>query len=73
MTAQTQEVLNQALNLSPVERAELIEQLFASFDFPAHDDVDSLWAAEVEERIDAYDQSKMKALPIRDVFKKIGG
>ncbi|MBS1253007.1 MAG: hypothetical protein MAG451_02052 [Anaerolineales bacterium] len=58
MTEQTRVVLKQALYLSPVERAELIEQLFASFDFPARDDVDSLWAIEVEERIDAHDQGK---------------
>lgn len=71
MTAQTQEVLKRALNLSPVERAELIEQLFASFDFPARDDVDSLWATEVEERIDAYDQGKMKTVSATEVFQRI--
>ena len=73
MTVQTQEVLNQALNLSPVERAELIEQLFASFDFPARDDVDSFWSAEVEDRIDAYDQGQLKAISAGEVFKKIDG
>lgn len=71
MTVQTHEVLKQALNLSPVERAELIERLFASFDFPARDDVDSLWATEVEERIDAYDQGKMETVSVAEVFKRI--
>jgi hypothetical protein len=34
MTAQATQVLEEALHLSPLERAELIERIFASFSFP---------------------------------------
>lgn len=71
MTEKTRNVLKRALRLSPVERAELIERLFASFDFPARDGVDSLWEIEVEERIDAHNQGQMKSVSVAEVFKKI--
>ena len=71
MTTATQSILNQALNLNPVERAELIEELFHSFD-KAHDDkTDRLWANESESRIDAYDADKITADPAKAVFERI--
>ncbi|MCK4393762.1 addiction module protein [Candidatus Bipolaricaulota bacterium] len=73
MTAQTEEILSEALDLSPVERAELVEQILSSFDFPSREEIDALWAAEVEDRIDAYDQSKIKATPAHNVLEKIDG
>ena len=71
MTVQTQQVLKKAIHLPPVERAELIEQILSSFDFPARDKIDTLWAKEAEDRIDAYDQGKIKAIPASQVFEKI--
>lgn len=71
MTAQTQQVLEKAIHLPPVERAELVEQILSSFDFPTRDKIDALWASEAEDRIDAYDQGKIKAIPASQVFEKI--
>jgi len=71
MTAQTQQVLEKAINLPPVERAELVEQILSSFDFPSRDAIDKLWAKEAEDRIDAYDQGKIKATSASRVFEKI--
>lgn len=73
MTARTEEVLSEALDLSPVERAELVEQILASFDFPSREETDALWAAESEDRIDAYNQGKIKATPAHKVLEKIDG
>jgi len=71
MTTATQSILKQALNLNPVERAELIEELFHSFD-TAHDDtIDSLWANESESRIDAYDAGKITSDSAKAVFERI--
>jgi putative addiction module component (TIGR02574 family) len=71
MTTATQSILKQVLNLNPMERAELIEELFHSFD-TAHDDkIDSLWAAESESRIDAYDAGKITADSAKSVFERI--
>jgi len=71
MTAQTQQVLEKAIHLPPVERAELVEQILSSFDFPSRDEIDALWAKEAEDRIDAYDQGKIKTIPASQVFEKI--
>ena len=56
-------ILESALALPPVERAELVEELLSSFDFPARADVDALWAREAEDRIDAYEKGELKTRP----------
>lgn len=71
MTAQTQQVLENAIHLPPVERAELVEQILSSFDRPSRDEIDALWAKEAEDRIDAYEQGKIKAIPASQVFERI--
>ena len=71
MTVQTQQVLEKAIHLPPVERAELVEQILSSFDRPSREEIDALWAKEAEDRIDAYDQGKIKAIPASQVFEKI--
>ena len=73
MTAQATQVLEGALHLSPLERAELIEQIFASFNFPARQANDAAWASEVEERIDAYDAGRLASVSARDVFARVEG
>jgi putative addiction module component (TIGR02574 family) len=72
MSEQAQQVLRDALDLPPIERAELIEELYRSFDFPSRELADSLWAAESEKRIDAYEQGKVGATPANQVFDRIG-
>ena len=71
MTTQSQQLLREALDLPPIERAELVEQILASFDFPARKEIDNLWAKEVEGRIDAYERGDIKAVPIKRIFDKI--
>ena len=65
----SKEILKEALNLSPTEKAELIDRLLSSLDKPDKE-LDKLWAEEVEDRIDAYDSGKIKALTIQEVLKK---
>jgi len=71
MIIQTQQVLEKAIHLPPVERAELVEQILSSFDRPSREEIDALWAKEAEDRIDAYDQGKIKAIPASQVLEKI--
>ena len=63
-------VTNDALELAPVQRAELIESLLASFD-PQRSEIDKLWADEAERRVDAHDQGKLKASSANEVFSRI--
>jgi len=71
MSVNTENVYNQALELSPIERAELIERLLSSFDFPEREMVDSLWASEVEDRIDAFERGELKSKSAKQVFEKL--
>ena len=68
MTAIAEHVLKDALNLSPIERAELIERLFQSFDCSMDHHIDSAWKTEVESRINAYDRGEIEASPRRERF-----
>lgn len=64
-------ILADALNLSPLERAELVENLLTSFEFQSRERIDALWAKEAENRIDAYERGETAAIPARDVFAEI--
>ena len=71
MTPQSERVLREALELTPTDRAELVEQILASFDFPARKEIDAAWAREAEARIDAYERGEIDTVPAEDVFKEI--
>ena len=65
MTQKARDVLNQALSLSPLERAEIVEELLASFDRPERKEIDAAWAKEAEDRLNAYDRGEIGA-PAKD-------
>ena len=71
MPKHSKQILAEALELPPVERAELVENLLTSFDFQSREKIDALWAEEAEDRIDAYERGEMAAIPARDVFGEI--
>ena len=71
MSPQAHEVLAQALKLSPLERAELVERILDTFVLPDRKEIDERWAAEAEDRIDAYDRGEMAAKSVMDVFARI--
>ena len=71
MTPESQQILREALGLTPIDRAELVEQILASFDFPARQDIDAAWAQEAEDRIDAYKRGEFGSSPATEVFKDI--
>jgi putative addiction module component (TIGR02574 family) len=71
MTPQSQQVLREALDLPPIDRAELVEHILASFEFPARQDIDAAWAREAEDRLDALEQGKIGVSPASEVFREI--
>ena len=62
-------ILKEALNLKPSKKAELIDKLLHSLDKPDRE-IDELWAKEAEDRIDAYDRGKIKAITLEKVLAK---
>lgn len=71
MSASSEQVLRQALGLSPKDRAEIVERLLASFQTPPDPLLDELWAREAEDRLDAYDRGELGAVPAEQVFARI--
>lgn len=64
-------ILAEALELTPIERAELVEELLSSFTYSGRNSNDAIWAKEVEDRIDAYDAGELKSSPADEVFQRI--
>ena len=71
MSASSEQILRQALALSPQDRAEIVERLLASFQVPPDPHLDELWVREAEDRLDAYDRGELGAVPAEEVFARI--
>ncbi len=63
------EILKETLTLSPAKKTELIDKLISSLDKPDKE-IEKLWSKEVEDRINAYEQGKIKALTLKEVLEK---
>ena len=71
MPKHAEHILAEALELPPVERAELVENILSSFEFQSRNTIDALWAQEAEDRIDAFERGEMAAIPAKDIFSEI--
>jgi len=71
MTTQTEQILDNVLKLPAFERAQVVDRILSSFDFPLREEIDAAWAMEVEDRIDAFDRGEIKSKPMADVFARI--
>ena len=67
--ASTDNIFKEALTLSPSEKAQLIDKLISTLDKPDRE-IDELWAKEAEDRIDAYNQGKIKSISLEKVLQK---
>jgi hypothetical protein len=59
MSEQIRKILSEAMELPPIERAALVEELLSSFDLPIGKKIDQLWGIEAEDRIDAYERGDL--------------
>lgn len=71
MIRNSKKVVSDALGLPPKTRAKLAEKLLESLDDPRQREIDRLWAEEVEERIDAFEKGELKAIPGKEVFRRL--
>lgn len=78
MSSQAATALELALELPPIERAELVERILASFQSPAagtaateRAEIEAAWARESESRIDAYERGQMATLSADAVFAQL--
>ena len=71
MSSNDEKILQDALNLPPQDRAEVLERLMATFQEPPDSELDKLWAQEAEDRIDAYDRGELESVSAEEVFARI--
>ncbi len=65
------QLFDQALAMSPIDKAALIDKLFQSFDTGQQQSVAQTWADEAESRIDAYNAGKITARPFTEMLKDL--
>lgn len=70
MTNRALEVVNIARELPVEDRWSIIDDLLDSVR-PDSEEIDRLWATEVERRIDQFDAGKVELIPGEEVFAKI--
>ena len=63
------DILKEAIQLNPNEKAKLVDQLISSLDMPDKN-IDKLWAEEAESRLEAYKQGNIKAVSLEEVLSK---
>lgn len=64
-----EEIFEEITTLKPLEKIELVDRIFASLEY-SDKKLDELWAEEAEVRLQAYDDGKIKSVPMQEVFKK---
>ncbi len=64
-------VLAEALQLPRSERAAIAQELLASLDGPAEEDVEASWLAEVERRLGDVEGGVSEPSPWEDVHERI--
>lgn len=71
MITSKSELLKEALELSPIERAELLEEIISSFNPKIDEKINMIWADESEKRIDSFDNGKISSVSASKVFSKL--
>ncbi|MHB8766889.1 MAG: addiction module protein [Deferrisomatales bacterium] len=64
------ELESQIRKLSLRDRAELARWLLESLDEVSEEDVEALWGAEGERRLDEMEQGRVEELPAAEVFRR---
>jgi putative addiction module component (TIGR02574 family) len=67
----TKVIENEALGLSPQEKARLIDVLWGSLADAELKSREEAWAEESERRIDAYEDGKLKARDANEIFSDL--
>lgn len=71
MTLSKEELFNEAINLSPLDKAQLVELILSSFNFQGRKEIDYAWAKEAETRLLAIENGEMKTISMDDIFSSI--
>ena len=71
MLISREELFTEAINLSPMDKAKLVECVLSSFNFQGRKEIDSAWGIEAEDRVRAIKSGEMKTISMEDVFSSL--
>jgi putative addiction module component (TIGR02574 family) len=71
MAIALEKVFDEALLLPADVRVGLVEKIIESLNLPTRQEIDKMWAAEAEKRIQQIDKGEVDLIPGEDVFSKI--
>jgi putative addiction module component (TIGR02574 family) len=71
MPSTANKIVEEALSLPSDERASLVEKLISSLNLPIQEEIDQLWADEVERRVSQIEKGEVELIPGNEVFAKI--
>ena len=71
MLISKEELFTEAINLSPMDKAKLVECVLSSFNFPGRKEIDSAWGIEAEDRVSAIKSGDMKTISMEDLFSSL--
>ena len=67
MTRPAKEIVNAAIKLAESDRLQIVEELLASLEPAAEDDVDVAWAAEIQRRSREIKEGTVQPIPWEEV------
>jgi putative addiction module component (TIGR02574 family) len=67
MKPKSEDLLNEALNLPPIERAALVDRLLSSLDAP-DEAIDKVWRREIAARLRAYRAGAAETISAEDIL-----
>jgi putative addiction module component (TIGR02574 family) len=67
MTRPAKEIVNAAIKLAESDRLQIVEELLASLEPAAEDDVDVAWAAEIQRRSREIKEGIVRPIPWEEV------
>lgn len=70
MSEVAEKLIQQALSLSPDERAVVAERLLSSLE-PELSEIHQLWVLEAENRLNSYERGDVETIPAEEVYKAI--
>ena len=64
-------VLKEILELSPLDRVDIVEKIFTSLENSSNKEIDEIWGNEAEKRIHGYLSGQLKTKSLREVFNRL--
>jgi len=71
MIISKEKLFNEAINLSPMDKARLVELVLSSFNYQGRKEIDAAWSIEAEDRLKALKNGEIEKISVEDVFSSL--